>query len=93
MAKQITEAWIERLGLRDRLLIHLGSAQSRWESAIVSRFRAKWPERHIRMMLRALQKEQLIELDDGDRVRWRLTAAGRSAAKVVRDAGKRRAAA
>lgn len=93
MAKPKEKAWLSNLDLRGRLLVHLASAQSRFESAIVARFRYWWPEKAIRLELRALQYEQLIDLMALDRVRWALTAAGRSAAREARERAQKAKAA
>lgn len=93
-AKRKSEAaWLGNLSLRGRLLVHLASAQSRYESAMLSRFRYWWTEKAIRTELRALQNEKLIDLDHLDRVRWRLTVSGMNAARAEREAAKSRAAA
>jgi hypothetical protein len=92
VAKQLP-SWLGNLDLRGRLLVHLGSAQSRFESAMVARFRSWWPQKAIRLELRAMQHEQLIDLMALDRVRWALTAGGRSAAQRARVAAKQRTAA
>jgi hypothetical protein len=87
------KAWLGNLDLRGRLLVHLASAQSRFESAMVARFRYWWAEKDIRLELRALQHEQLIDLMALDRVRWALTASGRNAARRARERAQRAVAA
>jgi hypothetical protein len=60
---------------------------------MVGRFRYWWAEKDIRIELRSLQHEQLIDLREIDRVSWSLTCAGRNAARRARErAQKARAA-
>ncbi len=94
MSRRKTEpTWLENMPLLPRLLVHLASAQSRFESAIVSRFRVRFAERDIRRALRELANDKLIDLDALDRVRWKLTIAGLNAAARARAVAKRKAAA
>lgn len=93
MASKKPAAWLSELSLRERMLVHLQSAQSRFESAMVARFRGDWSEKEIRAALRELQHEQLIDLDALDRVRWRLNVAGMNAARRVRERALRAVAA
>lgn len=86
-------AWLANLNLRDRLLVWLGSCQARYESAAINHLRRWWPERAIRLELRDLQRSGSIELDALDRVRWRLTAQGRSEAKRARERAQKSQAA
>ncbi len=85
MAKPNDKAWLGSLDLRGRLLVWIGSCQSRYESAAVAHLRYWWPEKEIRRELRAMQHEQLIDLMEIDRVRWSLTCAGRNAARRARE--------
>lgn len=92
MAKAVP-GWFAKLSLREALLVWLAGAQSRYESALVDQFRTRWDSRSIREMLRALCYEHSIELDEIDRVRWRITLQGRNQAKRSREAAQKAAAA
>jgi hypothetical protein len=93
VSKPKDKAWLGNLDLRGRLLVFIGSCQSRYESSCVSHLRYWWPEKAIRLELRALQYEQLVDLMALDRVRWALTSAGRNAARRAREQAQKAAAA
>lgn len=93
MAKSKPPAWLESLGLRERLLIWISGAQSRYETAIVDHLGQGWPARLIRDELRKLAHEKCIHLENDERVRWRIGTRGLNQAATVRAAAKAKAAA
>lgn len=93
MAKPKSPAWLAELEMGDRLLAHLISAQSRYETAIISRFGARWSAKQVRSALRELQDKRLIHLDEFDRVRWSISTAGRNRLRAARERAERKAAA
>jgi hypothetical protein len=88
--KRKPPAWLSELEIGDRLLAHLISAQSRYESAILSRFGARWSAKQIRAALRELQDKKLIDLAEFDRVRWSISPSGRNHLRRVRVAAERK---
>ena len=86
-------AWFLNLNLRESLLVWLSSAQSRYESAAVKAFGERFGAKAIRLMLRQLQRERLIDLAEFDRVRWAIHISGRNAATWARVRAKAKAAA
>lgn len=93
MAKRNEPAWLAKLEIKDRLLAHLVSAQSRYESAILSRFGHRWSAKHIRAALREMQHDRLIDLAEFDRVRWSISTSGRNRLRDARARAERVAAA
>lgn len=86
-------AWLAQLEIGDRLLAHLISAQSRYETAILRRFGARWSAKQVRGALRELQDRRLISLAEFDRVRWSISTSGRNRLRDVRARAERLAAA
>jgi len=85
MKRKPTPTWLTALDLKERLLIWLSGAQSRYETAALVEFGEVWTAKAIRRMFRELQREQSIELGEFDRVRWRITMQGRNRAQQARD--------
>lgn len=85
-------AWFRELDLRESLLVWLGSAQSRYESAAISAFGDRFSAKEIRRELRALQHDRHIMLMEFDRVRWAVQISGRNAARVARSRAQKAAA-
>lgn len=77
-------AWFRELDLRESLLVWLGSAQSRYESAAISAFGERFSAKEIRRELRALQHDRYITLMEFDRVRWAISMSGRNQAAPAR---------
>jgi hypothetical protein len=86
-------AWLDQLDIEPRILVALASAQSRYHTALVTLLGDRWSDREIETAVRALQHRQSIELASMGRVRWRVTAQGRSEARRAREAALKKAAA
>jgi hypothetical protein len=88
-----TPTWLTSLDLKDRLLVWLSGAQSRFETAALVEFGDRWSAKAIRRTLRELQREQSIELEEFDRVRWRISMQGRNRAQRARERAQKAVAA
>lgn len=93
MGNRKPPAWLESLGLRERLLVWIAGAQSRYETAIVDHLGHGWPARLIREELRKLAHEKCIHLENDERVRWRIGVRGSNQAATARAAAKAKVAA
>lgn len=86
-------AWMAELELKAQLCWWLMAAQSRYESAAIARFRAKFSTTQIRRAIRELSEEKRVTLLEVDRVKWAITVSGRNFARQVRERAERAAAA
>lgn len=92
MKRKPTPTWLASLDLKDSLLVWMSGAQSRYETAALVEFGDRWSAKAIRRMFRELQREQSIDLEEFDRVRWRITMSGRNSAQQARGRAQKAAA-